>query len=314
MKNFISVDDVADPTGLVRRCIETKKNPHAFAEAGKNKVLGLIFFNSSLRTRMSATRAAYNLGMQVITLNITTDSWQLELEDGVCMDSGKAEHIREAVPVLCAYCDIIGVRSFPGLSDRTEDYAEKTINAFANYGHCPIVNLESATLHPLQSLADMMTIEEYKNRSHPKVVLTWAPHVKALPQSVPNSFLQWANKMELKVTIAHPDGLELAEAFTKGCRVEYNQEEALEGADFVYVKNWSSYRDYGKVVNQPSWEVTLRKLQQTNNAKLMHCLPVRRNLVIADDALDSSHSVVVEQAENRLYTAQTVFMELIKSI
>ena len=306
MKHFTSIKDVSDPSALIKASLETKKNPHADIELGRNKTLGLVFFNSSLRTRMSTTRAAYNLGMNVITLNVSSDSWQLEFADGIRMDGGTAEHIREAVPVLCSYCDIIGVRSFPGLVNRNEDYEEKVINAFVEFGSCPVVNLESATLHPLQSLTDMMTIEEFKKVDRPKVVMTWAPHIKALPQAVANSFLQWGSQMEMDLTVTCPEGLELAEAFTGTIQVEHNQKKAFEKADFVYVKNWSSYRDYGKVVDRPDWELTLQKLQHTNGAKVMHCLPVRRNVVIADDVLDSNNSIVIQQAENRLYTAQAV--------
>ncbi|WP_420317710.1 acetylornithine carbamoyltransferase [Ekhidna sp.] len=311
MKHFISTKEVADLTGLIKTSKEIKQNPHADSELGRNKTLGLVFFNSSLRTRMSTTRAAYNLGMNVIALNVSSDSWQLEFSDGIRMDGGTAEHIREAVPVLCSYCDIIGVRSFPALVNREEDYSEKVINSFIEFGTCPVVNLESATLHPLQSFTDMMTIEEFKSVDRPKVVMTWAPHIKALPQAVSNSFLQWAKQMDFELTITHPEGLELASEFTEGIQVEYNQEKAFEKADFVYVKNWSSYQDYGKVVDQPDWEITLEKLRNTNEAKVMHCLPVRRNVVIADNVLDSDHSIVIPQAQNRLFTAQTILKEIL---
>ncbi|MEM9896218.1 MAG: N-acetylornithine carbamoyltransferase [Bacteroidota bacterium] len=314
MNHFISINDVSDPLGMVRKSMEVKSNPYDFPELGKNKTLGLVFFNSSLRTRMSMTRAAYNLGLKVITLNVSSDSWQLEFEDGTLMDGGTAEHIREAVPVLCSYCDILGVRSFPGLKDREEDYRENIINAFVEFGTCPIINLESATLHPLQSLTDMMTIEEFRKVDRPKVVMTWAPHVKALPQAVPNSFLQWANQMDFELIITHPEGLELAEEFVGSAHVEYDQRKVFEGADFIYVKNWSAYEDYGKVADRPDWEVTIEKLKRTNHAKLMHCLPVRRNVVISDDALDSDHSIVTQQAENRLYTAQAVLKEIMMSL
>ncbi len=314
MKHFISIHDATDPLDLIKKSMEAKKDPYAHAELGKNKTLGLVFFNSSLRTRMSTTRAAYNLGLKVITLNVTSDSWQLEFEDGTRMDGGSAEHIREAVPVLCSYCDILGVRSFPGLKNREEDYQERVINAFVELGACPVINLESATLHPLQSLTDMMTIEEFKKVDRPKVVLSWAPHIKALPQSVSNSFLQWANQMDVDLTVTHPEGLELAEEFVDTAEIAYDQQKAFERADFVYVKNWSSYKEYGKVVDRPDWAVTLEKLNRTNNAKLMHCLPVRRNIVISDDALDGDHSIVIQQAENRLYTAQAVLKEILTSM
>ena len=314
MNHFISLESVTNPKQLIQKCLETKQNPLKDAEFGKHKTLGLVFFNSSLRTRMSTTRAAYNLGMKVITLNVSSDSWQLELQDGTRMDGGTTEHIKEAVPVLCSYCDIIGVRSFPGLIDRKEDYAEKVINSFVNFESRPIVNLESATLHPLQSLTDMMTIQELKDKERPKVVMTWAPHIKALPQAVPNSFMQWANTMDFDLTITHPKGLELASEFLGTSEVEYDQQKALENADFVYVKNWSSYHEYGKVVDRPEWEVTYEKLKLTNEAKILHCLPVRRNVVISDDALDSDHSVVIQQAENRLYAAQAVLKEILSAM
>ncbi|MEO9482390.1 MAG: acetylornithine carbamoyltransferase [Ekhidna sp.] len=311
MKHFTSVTDVPTPMGLIQKASAIKNDPFTNTELGKNKVMGLVFFNASLRTRMSTARAAYNLGMKVITLNVTADSWQLEFEDGVRMDAGTAEHIKEAVPVLCAYCDIIGVRSFPGLVNQKEDYAERVIHAFKDFGNCPIVNLESTTLHPLQSLTDMMTIEEYKQNACPKVVISWAPHIKPLPQAVANSFLQWSSHMDFDLTLTHPKGMELSEEFTAGVHIEQDQSKALEGADFVYVKNWSSFNNYGKIGEAPEWELTKDKLQMTNHAKLMHCLPVRRNVVISDDALNSEHSIVVSQAENRLYAAQAVLTELL---
>lgn len=314
MNHFLSIHDVTDLQDLIDKSIAIKKDPFVDKNLGATKTLGLVFFNSSLRTRMSMTRAAYNLGLNVMVLNVSSDSWQLEFEDGTRMDGGTAEHIKEAVPVLTSYCDLIGVRSFPGLKNRDEDYSEKVLNAFKEYGSCPIINLESATLHPLQSLADMMTIGEFNTAERPKVVMTWAPHVKALPQAVPNSFLQWANWMDVDLIVTHPEGLDLAEQFVGSANVEYDQSKALEGADFVYVKNWSSYQDYGKIVDRPNWEVSLEKMKQTNNAKLMHCLPVRRNVVISDDALDSHHSIVVQQAENRLYSAQAVLKEILNTM
>ncbi|MEM7296793.1 MAG: N-acetylornithine carbamoyltransferase [Bacteroidota bacterium] len=314
MNHFLSINDVTDVNELIKKSMAIKESPLGHMDLGKGKTLGLVFFNSSLRTRMSMTLAAYNLGMNVMVLNVSSDSWQLEFEDGTRMDGGTAEHIKEAVPVLSSYCDVIGVRSFPGLINREEDYSEKVINAFKEYGGCPVINLESATVHPLQSLTDMVTIEESKIIERPKVVITWAPHVKALPQAVSNSFLQWADQMDFDLTVTHPEGLDLANEFVGSAHVEYDQKKALEGADIVYVKNWSSYQDYGKVIDQPDWEMTLDKLMLTNNAKLMHCLPVRRNLVISDDALDSHHSIVLQQAENRLYTAQAVLKEILGSI
>jgi N-succinyl-L-ornithine transcarbamylase len=313
MKNFVSVKDVPDPNKLALEAIEIKKNPFEDASLGVNKVLGLIFFNASLRTRMSTTRAAYNLGMKVMSLNIASDSWQLEMEEGAIMDQGNAEHIKEAIPVMSAYCDILGVRSFPSLTNRTLDYQDKLINSFVELSSCPIINLESATLHPLQSLADLMTIKEHQKKENPKVILTWAPHIKPLPQSVANSFAQWMNATDMNFTIAHPQGIELAPEFSGNVTIVTNQEQAMEGADFVYVKNWSSYTDYGKVLDAKDWIMNKSKLDLTNNAKLMHCLPLRRNVVIADDAMDSEHSIIQELAANRLPAAQAVLKRILMS-
>lgn len=313
MKNFISVKDVNDPHKLVQDAIELKKRPFSDRALGANKVLGLIFFNSSLRTRMSTTRAAYNLGMKVMSLNVSSDSWQLETEDGAIMDQGNAEHIKEAIPVMSAYCDVLGVRSFPSLINRTLDYEEPLINSFVKLSNCPIINLESATLHPLQSLADLMTIQEYQEKTNPKVVLTWAPHIKPLPQSVANSFAQWMNATDIDLTITHPAGMELSTEFSGKAKIINNQNEALEGADFVYAKNWSSFSDYGKVLKAPEWMLDTAKLNLTNNAKLMHCLPVRRNVVIADDAMNSDHSIIQELAANRLPAAQVVLKSILMS-
>lgn len=314
MKNFISVADAGDPNQLAINAIEIKRDAFANSNLGNNKVLGLIFFNSSLRTRMSTTRAAYNLGMKVMTLNVSSDSWQLEMEDGAIMDKGNAEHIKEAIPVMSAYCDVLGVRSFPSLVDKTLDYQETLINSFVELANCPIINLESATVHPLQSLADLMTIREHQKVEKPKVVLTWAPHIKPLPQSVANSFAQWMNAAQVNLTIASPAGMELAPEFSGGASVTNDQELAMKEADFVYVKNWSSYTDYGKTVDAPEWIVDKAKLDLTNNAKLMHCLPVRRNVVIADDAMDSEHAIIQELAANRLYAAQAVLAEVLKEL
>ncbi len=313
MKNFISVKDVNDPHKLVQDAIELKKRPFSDRALGANKVLGLIFFNSSLRTRMSTTRAAYNLGMKVMSLNVSSDSWQLETEDGAIMDQGNAEHIKEAIPVMSAYCDVLGVRSFPSLINRTLDYEEPLINSFVKLSNCPIINLESATLHPLQSLADLMTIQEYQEKTNPKVVLTWAPHIKPLPQSVANSFAQWMNATDIDLTITHPVSMELSTEFSGKAKIINNQNEALEGADFVYAKNWSSFSDYGKVLKAPEWMLDTAKLNLTNNAKLMHCLPVRRNVVIADDAMNSDHSIIQELAANRLPAAQVVLKSILMS-
>ena len=314
MKNFVSIQDVSHPEDLACEGIRLKKEPFGNGDAGKNKVLGLVFFNSSLRTRMSMTRAAYNLGMHVMVLNVSQDSWKLETDEGVVMDQSKAEHIREAAAVMGNYCDILGVRSFPSLLDRKKDYTEHLVRAFSKFGDVPVVNMESATLHPLQSLADLMTIMEHKSSERPKVVLTWAPHVKALPQSVPNSFAQWMNSANVDFTITHPEGLELSEEFSGGARIIHDQDEALKHADFVYVKNWSGYRDYGKIYHDRKWMITREKLSMTRDARLMHCLPVRRNVVISDDAMDSDHSIILQQAENRVYSAQVVLLNLLRNL
>ncbi|MEQ8714835.1 MAG: acetylornithine carbamoyltransferase [Cyclobacteriaceae bacterium] len=313
MKHFLSVDDVADPMALAREAMNLKSHPLVYDDLGRRKVLGLIFLNPSLRTRMSTTRAAYNLSMNVMALNMSHDSWTLETEDGVVMDGDSIEHVKDAAAVMGQYCEIIGIRSFPSLKDREEDYGEHLIKYFAKYSGVPVVNLESSTVHPLQSLADLVTIEELKKTKKPKVVMTWAPHVRALPQSVPNSFAEWMNRTDYDFTIAHPEGLELASKFVGNAEVVHDQQAALEGADFVYVKNWSGYEHYAELVSDRSWMVTLEKLKKTNNARLMHCLPVRRNVVISDDALDSQHSVILKQAANRVCAAQAVLKTILMS-
>ncbi len=314
MKRFLSVKDVEDPISLASEALELKKSPLEFDQLGKDKVLGMVFFNPSLRTRMSTTKAAYNLGLHVMTINVTSDSWQLETAEGIIMDSGKAEHVKEAAAVMGSYCDILAVRSFPTLKDQEEDYKEELMTSFAKYCGVPIISLESATLHPLQSLADLMTIMEYASREKPKIVLTWAPHVRELPQSVPNSFAQWINKSSFDLTIVHPEGMELDNEFSKGAQIMHDQDEALKGADFVYVKNWSSFNDYGSYHEDPSWQITMDKMGLTNNARLMHCLPVRRNVVIDDTVLDSNHSIVIELAHNRVYSAQVVLKKMLEAL
>lgn len=314
MQHFTSVSDVTDPLGLVQKALTIKQSPFANKELGTNRTLGLLFFNASLRTRMSTQKAAANLGMNVMVMNVTQDSWQIEMEDGVVMDGGKAEHIREAAAVLGEYCDILGVRSFPSLEDRETDYNEVIISAFIKHAGVPIVSLESATRHPLQSLADLVTISEFKQVEKPKVVLSWAPHIKALPQAVSNSFAEWVTKMDVDFTITHPEGFELSEQFTNGAKISHNQQEAFEGADFVYVKNWSAYYDYGRVGTNRSWTIDQAKLANTNNAKVMHCLPVRRNIVIADDVLDSESSIVIPQAGNRVFSAQAVLTSILETL
>jgi N-succinyl-L-ornithine transcarbamylase len=315
MKNFTSANDPADISKLVEEALEIKKSPFAHTDLGRNKTLGLVFLNPSLRTRMSTQKAAMNLGMQVMVLNMDKDSWALETREGVIMDGDKAEHAKEAVAVMGQYCDIIGVRTFPGLQDRTSDYNEEVLALFLKYAGVPVISLESATRHPLQSLADLVTIAELKKTAQPKIVMTWAPHIRALPQAVPNSFAEWVLAAGYPLTIAHPAGYELNEAFTKGATIMHDQAQALEGADFVYVKNWSSYRDYGKILKRdPEWMFNNSKLALTNNAKVMHCLPVRRNLVIADEVLDGPNSVVIREAGNRVFAAQAVLKQILETL
>jgi N-succinyl-L-ornithine transcarbamylase len=317
MKKFISVQDAPDIEKLVNLALKYKADPFSDATLGKNKTIGLLFLNPSLRTRISTQVAAKNLGMEVIVFNIDKDGWQLEFGEGVVMNGNTTEHIKEAAAVLGQYVSILGVRSFPGLKDRTMDYSEQVINNFIRYAGVPVVSLESATLHPLQSLADVITISELKPAGRkPKVVMTWAPHVKNLPQAVPNSFAEWINAWgQTDFVIAHPEGYELDERFTNGARITNNQQEALKDADFVYVKNWSSYKQYGQILNSdPSWMITNERLSVTNQAKVMHCLPVRRNLVIADEVLDGPNSVVIREAGNRVWSAQAVLAEILRGL
>ncbi|PTR01039.1 N-succinyl-L-ornithine transcarbamylase [Mucilaginibacter yixingensis] len=315
MKLFSSVNDVTDLNQMVQLALEQKKSPYAHQELGKNKTIGLVFLNPSLRTRMSTQKAALNLGMNVMVLNMDKEGWALELQDGVVMNGTTVEHIREAAAVLGQYCDIIGIRSFPGLKDRDEDYSEMVFNKFVKFCGVPVVSLESATRHPLQSLADLVTIEELKTRPRPKVVLTWAPHVKALPQAVPNSFAEWMCKADVDFVITHPKGLELNTAFTQGATITHNQDEALQDADFVYVKNWSAYEPYGQVVEvSEDWLLTNDRLKITNDAKVMHCLPVRRDLELSSEILDGPSSVVVHEAGNRVWAAQAVLKTMLESL
>ncbi|HLS94197.1 MAG TPA: hypothetical protein VK017_01435 [Sphingobacterium sp.] len=319
MKKFFSVADVADLHGVVQEALSLKGSPHAFEHLGKNKTLGLVFLNPSLRTRLSTQKAAMNLGMNVMVMNMDKDGWALETQDGVVMDGTTVEHIREAAAVMGEYCDILGLRSFPGLKDREADYTEDLFNKFISYCGVPVVSLESATRHPLQSLTDLITITEHKAVEKPKVVLAWAPHVKALPQAVPNSFSEWMCKAQeqglVEFTIAHPMGYELCEDFTKGAKITNDLEEGLSGADFVYVKNWSSYVDYGQVYPvAQSWMMDNRKLQMTNNAKVMHCLPVRRDLELSSEILDGPNSLVIKEAGNRVWAAQVVLKRMLENL
>lgn len=315
MRNFTSVNDVDNLSGLVQEALDLKKNPFAYKDLGKNKTLGLIFLNPSLRTRLSSQKAAQNLGMEAIVMNIDKEGWALETRDGVIMNGTTVEHIREAAGVMGEYFDILGIRSFPSLQNREEDYSEDILQKFINYSKIPVVSLESGTRHPLQSLADLITITEHKgSKLKPKVVLTWAPHVKALPQAVPNSFAEWMCQAEVDFVITHPEGYELNEEFTPGATITHNQEEALQDADFIYVKNWSSYHDYGKILSiDAAWLLTNDRLQQTNNAKVMHCLPVRRDLELSAEILDGPHSLVIQEAANRVFAAQVVLKKILES-
>lgn len=315
MKHFFSVHDVTDLKALLASAKEIRKNPFGSSQLGKNKTLGLVFFNPSLRTRLSSQRAAYNLGMNVITLNVGSDGWTLEMEDGAVMDGGSAEHIKEAAKVISQYCEVIAIRCFAGLVNKQEDDQEKVLQGFMKYATVPVINLESSTLHPLQSFADLITIDQYKKVTKPKVVLTWAPHPKALPQAVPNSFAQWMNaSSEVDLIVTHPKGYELDTQFVSSNQIEYNQDKAFEGADFIYAKNWSALEPYGQVLSKDkSWTVTAEKMKLTNNAKFMHCLPVRRNMIVSDEVLDGPHAVHIEQAENRVVSMQTVLTEILKN-
>ncbi|HEY6162619.1 MAG TPA: acetylornithine carbamoyltransferase [Bacteroidia bacterium] len=314
MKHFTTVNDVKDVELLVQEAIALKKDPLQFSTLGKNKTLGLIFMNPSLRTRMSTQRAALNLGMNVMVMNVDKDSWALELEDGAIMNGATVEHVKDAAAVMGQYCDIIGIRCFPALKDRESDYSEKVLIRFMKYCKIPVVSLESGTLHPLQSFADIITIREnWRSPSKPKVVLTWAPHIKPLPQAVANSFAEWMNHADVEFVITHPKGFELKEDYTKGAKIIYEQEKALKNADFVYVKNWSSYNDYGKISTDASWMLTNEKLKITNDAKVMHCLPVRRNVELPDEVLDGENSLTLQQANNRLFAAQVVLKNMLES-
>ena len=314
MRHFTSVEDVDDIQKLIEKALTLKSVPKASEHLGNGKTMGIIFLNPSLRTRLSTQLAAQNLGMSPIVMNFSSDGWQLEFEDGVVMDGTKAEHVKEAAAVMGTYFDIMGIRSFPGLKDREEDYQDNVINQIKKYAGIPVISLESAIRHPLQSLADLITITEHKKVTKPKIVLSWAPHPKALPQAVSNSFAEWILSANYDLTITHPKGYELSEQFTKGATIEYNQEKAFEGADFIYTKNWSSYKKYGKVLNTDrKWQIDAVKMKLTNNAKFMHCLPVRRNVIVSDEVLDSPSSIVIKQAENRIYSAQAVLEEILKA-
>ncbi|MCM1332142.1 MAG: acetylornithine carbamoyltransferase [Bacteroides sp.] len=317
MKNFTNVKDIGDLNAAVKEALEVKANKFGYKHLGENKTLLMIFFNSSLRTRLSTQKAAMNLGMNVMVLDVNQGAWKLETERGVIMDGDKPEHLLEAIPVMGCYCDIIGVRSFAQFQSKTDDYEEKIINQFIKYSGRPVFSMEAATRHPLQSFADLITIEEYKTVERPKVVMTWAPHPKSLPQAVPNSFAEWMNATDYDFVITHPHGYELAPEFVGNARVEYDQDKALEGADFVYAKNWSAFADpnYGKVISTDrSWTVTTEKMALTNNAYFMHCLPVRRNMIVSDDVIEGPRSLVIPEAANREISAQVVLKRLLESL
>ena len=314
MRHFTCVKDIANLSTALDEAFELKKNPFSHETLGKNKTLLMLFFNSSLRTRLSTQKAAMNLGMNVIVLDVNQGAWKLETKRGVVMDGDKAEHILEAIPVMASYCDIIGVRSFARFESKTEDYEEMILQQFIQYAGKPVFSMESATRHPLQSFADLITIEQFKTTARPKVVLTWAPHPNALPQAVANSFAEWMNETDYEFVITHPAGYELAPQFAGKARIEYDQHKAFEGADFIYAKNWSAYSDpnYGKVLSRDrSWTVDSAKMALTNNAYFMHCLPVRRNMIVTDEVIESPRSIVVPEAANRVVSAQAVIKGLL---
>ena len=317
MKQFINVNDIGNIDLAVKEAFEIKKDRFAYKHLGENKTLLMIFFNSSLRTRLSTQKAAMNLGMNVIVLDVNQGAWKLETERGVIMDGDKPEHLLEAIPVMGCYCDVIGVRSFARFESKEDDYSEKILTQFIKYSGKPVFSMEAATRHPLQSFADLITIEEYKEKKRPKVVLTWAPHPKALPQAVPNSFAEWMRAADYDLVITHPHGYELDESFTKGTPIVYNQDEALVGADFVYAKNWAAYADpnYGKVLSTDrSWTITAEKMSLTNKAYFMHCLPVRRNMIVSDDVIESERSIVIPEAANREISAMVVLKRLLENL
>ena len=317
MRKFTCVNDIGALDQAVAEAMRIKADRFAWSGLGRNKTLLMLFFNSSLRTRLSTQKAAMNLGMNVMVLDINQGAWKLETERGVVMDGDKAEHLLEAIPVMASYCDMIGVRAFAGLTDRDADYSEKVISQFVKYAGCPVFSMEAATRHPLQSYADLITIEEFKTKERPKVVLTWAPHPKALPQAVANSFAEWMLATDYEFVITHPEGYELAEEFVKGAHVEYDQRKAFEGADFIYAKNWSAYSgdNYGKVLSMDrDWTVDSAKMALTDNARFMHCLPVRRNMIVTDEVIESERSIVVPGAANREISAQAVIKRILESL
>ena len=320
MKTFFNVEDIGDLKTALAEAQEVKANRFGFQQLGRNKTLLMIFFNNSLRTRLSTQKAAMNLGMNVIVLDVNAGEWKLETERGVIMDGDKSEHLLEAIPVMGSYCDLIGIRSFAGLTDREFDYAETIVGQFVKYSGRPVFAMETATVHPLQAFADLITIEEHKSVKRPKVVLTWAPHCRALPQAVPNSFTQWMNASDVDFVITHPEGYELDPQFVGKATVEYDQLKAFSGADFIYAKNWScpgvkNPADYGKILSQDmSWTVDDAHMRLTNNAYFMHCLPVRRGLIVTDDVIESPRSLVIPEAANREISAEVVIKRMLESL
>jgi N-succinyl-L-ornithine transcarbamylase len=317
VRHFTKVQDIGDVHQAVAEALEIKKDRFRYTELGKNKTLMMIFFNSSLRTRLSTQKAAMNLGMNTIVLDVNHGAWKLETERGAIMDGDKPEHLLEAIPVMGCYCDIIGVRSFARFESKEDDYNEKILNQFINYSGRPVFSMEAAIRHPLQSYADLITIEEYKRKKRPKIVLTWAPHPNSLPQAVPNSFAEWINAAGYELVITHPEGYELDDQFVGPAKVEYDQRKAFEGADFIYAKNWAAYRDpnYGKVLSKDrSWTVDADKMALTDNAFFMHCLPVRRNMIVTDDVIESPVSIVIPEAANREISAQAVLKKILEGL
>jgi len=317
MKTFIRVHDLGNLQEALQEAFEVKKNRFGYQHLGKNKTLLMVFFNSSLRTRLSTQKAGMNLGMNTIVLDINQGAWKLETERGVVMDGDKTEHILEAIPVMGNYCDLIGVRSFAQFENKAYDYQETILQQFIQYSGRPVFSMESATVHPLQAFADLITIEEYRKKPHPKVVMSWAPHPKALPQAVPNSFADFMNEADVEFVITHPKGYELAPEFVRNARIEYDQMKAFEGADFVYAKNWAAYQDpnYGKIIcTDRSWTVSSRQMAVTNNAYFMHCLPVRRNMIVTDEVIESPQSLVIPEAANREISAEVVIKRMLESL
>jgi len=317
MKTYTNVRDLGDIQAALKEAFEIKQNKYAYKHLGENKTLLMVFFNSSLRTRLSTQKAGMNLGMNTMVLDVNAGAWKLETERGVVMDGDKPEHILEAIPVMASYCDIIGIRAFAQFENKAFDYQETIINQFIQYSGKPVFSMEGATTHPLQALADLITIEEFKTKARPKVVLTWAPHPRALPQAVPNSFADFMNEADVDFVITHPEGYELAPQFARNAVVEYDQMKAFENADFIYAKNWAAYSDpnYGQILSKDmSWTVSDRQMAVTNNARFMHCLPVRRNMIVTDEVIESPQSIVIQQAANREISAQLVIKRMLESL